>query len=202
MENTSLNSMMDSGKVEEEEFEKFTFSSNGAKSRTEKSEDSSFFSADFLQMNPLLEGTTISPLVYLLPEEIWQNRICVYLSKRDISLLRLTCRWFRFEILRFPLWRQWLPLHESQSYIKICKRLKLSYDIYGVFTQSLGISALEIPTGGKFLDISNETALSDSQISQLLKVPTSYETLIISSTLANTKSIEDLKKRFTLIRKE
>lgn len=59
----------------------------------------------------LIQDSAVSPLITGVPKEIWKNHVCIYLSKQDLSQLRLVCLWFRLEIVDYPFWKQRIPFH-------------------------------------------------------------------------------------------
>lgn len=57
-----------------------------------------------------------------LPKDVWKNGICCFLSKKELSRLRLTCSWFRREIVIYPVWKQVCDYDELAQYQKKCSK--------------------------------------------------------------------------------
>lgn len=53
-----------------------------------------------------------------LPKELWQFHISSFLSRKELSILRLTCHWFKDQIIQYPIWKQWIPFKELENFHK------------------------------------------------------------------------------------
>lgn len=83
------------------------------------------------------ELTPLSIDIFYLPKEIWQNNICIYLSKNELENLRLVSRFFHQLIVTYPLWKQWIPFNKVLYFMKKYRKLKWREDTsYCIFVTS------------------------------------------------------------------
>lgn len=62
-------------------------------------------------MDPSNDGSEQQTIgVFDILPEIWKFHICSFLTRQELSLLRLTCSFFRKKIIfEDPVWEQWVP---------------------------------------------------------------------------------------------
>jgi hypothetical protein len=60
-------------------------------------------------------------LFYFLPRDVWKTNVCSFLDRRSLASLRLVCKWFRKEIVSYPVWKQRVPYSKYEGYLKKCK---------------------------------------------------------------------------------
>lgn len=144
-------------------------------------------STDFLtQTNAVFEKKIKIPssFVYILPKEIWVNHIYFFLEPKDVHNLRVTCQWFRKEVIIYPLWKQWVPFEVMEFGTLEASYSKLGWakpHVYGIYFSSprlaLQVGAFQtLHPSLRGLDLSGVTLPKDF----LYFIPPSIERLILS----------------------
>ena len=46
-------------------------------------------------------------MLNILPKDIWINEICCYFNFGDLKRLRIVCKWFKHQLIVYPIWKPW-----------------------------------------------------------------------------------------------
>lgn len=77
-----------------------------------------------------------------IPREVWRSHICLFLDKGSLAALRLTCSYFRKEVVfSSPVWYQWIPYRGLAKSLAMYKELGWERErfvvVYGVYFDEL-----------------------------------------------------------------
>lgn len=143
-------------------------------------------------LSPYIQITEISPLIVSLPSELWKSNIVAFLNFSEIKLLRLVCKWFRNYILRFPVWKQKVPIEELEAYVINCDKFQWTLEIFSLVVKdddddSISLKHLQTvftlthPSSLQYLKSINLSWWNPLSNDQLQYIPDGIESLDLSS---------------------
>lgn len=99
---------------------------------------------------PLDPHFPVSVFLTKVPQEIWRSNILVFFTKKDLGLLRLSCKWFK-ELIQI-YWKQWIPIDQYENCGKMYEHLDWELSIYGIkVSPTHFISVLKVPSSSNLI---------------------------------------------------
>lgn len=143
------------------------------KSSTISSSSSNVFQAHFLFQK--------------IPKDVWLVNVFSFLSHSEFKMLRLTCKWFRCEMIRFPFWKQQVPIDMWEEYKTNCLALGFPFHMFKIYVsekrllQKLKPSWFQLNSLASLqdLDLSNEPVSKHLKDEHLFNLPPSLTRLNI-----------------------
>lgn len=154
---------------------------------------------------PLDKNLPISPLIISLPKELWHFNILSYFSFKEKANLRLICLWFRFKIVLYPAWKQWIPFSQLKTTINIYKKFNWPIEIEGVTFKSKEVSdynfaslprTIRAVDLGSCIDKVTDKYICSNLSKSFLLLPSDLKVIVIPRKTISTNAVLALQEAF------